>query len=482
MYTTENFTQADFKPARFESNGEITLRGQKIQYRTVCEDHVFYGEDGKPIASAFTYSYFRSDADKTADRPVIFGYNGGPGSASYYVHMGFLGPRRLSYRELNRASALGPYEIIDNPDCLLDIADIVIVEPVNTGYGVLLDKSKDKDFFGIEEDAEALLHVIEHWLHEYDRWLSPKYLAGESYGCTRSAAAAGLAALGGKNREYAVSFDGIIMIGNTVSPGKYFCREVPAEAAVLGFPTYAAVRWYHHRPTGQTLEEFVKEAKSFADTEYLLALYRGEDLSAEERAHITERVCYYTGVSERYLAERDLKIDDESFRSEVLREQGQVVARYDARITRPAMEPWVREQAEGMHDDASEDRYGTYFSAAMLGDAAPRLNIHLDRPYVTSSMLWKTWNRESPTGTTAELLYAAMHKTPGMRTFFANGWYDICTEIGIVYYTLAHAHLPKDRTFMKGYPSGHMLYIGEDNVHALCRDIAVFITGGDPTE
>ena len=198
-----------------------------VPYHTVSEDNVFYTTDGKPIASIFSYSYFRKDVEDTSTRPVIFGFNGGPGSSCMYVHAGFLGTRRLSYGEPDRPTALGPYTVIDNPDCLLDIADIVLVDPVGTGYGVLLDDDKKDQFFGIEEDAEALLTFIELWLHRYNRWLSPKYLVGESYGCTRSAVAAGIAATSGKEKSYGVSFDGLVLIGNTVTVGKYFGENIP---------------------------------------------------------------------------------------------------------------------------------------------------------------------------------------------------------------------------------------------------------------
>ena len=217
MYKTESFKPDDFKPARFESKGTITLRGNEIPYHTVSEDNVFYGKDGKAIASIFSYSYFRSDVEDASRRPVVFAYNGGPGSSSMYVHAGFLGARRITYGEPDRPSAFGPFEVIDNPDCLLDIADLVLVDPVGVGYGVLIDEEEGKNFLGIEEDAEALLSFIEAWTRRYNRSLSPKYLVGESYGCTRSATAAGIAANGGKERAYGVAFDGIVMIKEAVN-------------------------------------------------------------------------------------------------------------------------------------------------------------------------------------------------------------------------------------------------------------------------
>lgn len=480
MYKTENFKPDSFKPTRFEAEGSITLNGQTIPYRTVAEDNVFYSADGKPIATIYSYSYIRSDVEDTANRPVLFGFNGGPGSSSMYVHAGFLGARRIVYGEPDRPTALPPYEVIDNPDCFLDIADVVIVDPVATGYGALLDEERGKDFFGIEEDAEALLTFIEQWMHRYNRWLSPKYLVGESYGCTRSAVAAGIAATKGKERSYGIAFDGIVMIGNTVTVGKYFGREVPVEQAVICFPTFAAINWYHNHPTGQTLEEFIKEAKSFADTEYILALYRGDSLQGEEREHIIERLMYYTGVSRTYLEERALNIDSHTFRIEVARDKGYAVARFDGRITRPFYTPRLVEETVGLRDDASSDRYGPYYFSALTGDILPRLGVKLDRQYVSSYGISKSWNKEAPMGTTGEQLRNAMCRTPGMRTFFANGWYDGATDCGHIFYTLDHAGLPLDRVCFKGYPSGHMIYIGEENIHNLCSDIRTFILGGMP--
>lgn len=486
MYKTEKFDASTFEPKRFESDHTITLSGKEIKYHTVCEDNVFYDNAGKPIATLFSYSYFNK-SDPNPDRPVIFGYNGGPGSCSMYVHAGFFGTKRVKYEdEVDRPTSLPPYEVIDNPDCLLDVADLVMIDPVGTGYGVLLDEEHAKDFYGIEEDAESILTFIESWCHKYNRWLSPKYLVGESYGCTRSATAAGIASGMGKDRGYGVRFDGIVMIGNTVTIGKYFNREVQVEDSVLYFPTFAAINHYHNHPSDQTVEEFVKEAKAFADHDYLLALYKGEALVGEEREEIIKKISYYTGVSKEYLEARALKVDEDSFRSEVIKHKGLACSRYDGRLTRPLLVPGKVEEKVGPHDDATGDRYDAFFYSALNGVILPYLNVKLDRQYQTY-MIYRDkdgkygWNEETKGGTTAERLRSAMTTTFGMRTFFANGWYDDCTEIGMVYYTMDHAGLPKDRVFVKGYKSGHMIYISEENTRELAEDIRNFILGKDPS-
>ncbi len=488
MYTTEKLDPKEFQPAHFEGGGVLKKNGQDIPYRTVAEDTVFYDHSGKPIASIFSYSYFRSDVENPTSRPVLFGYNGGPGSSSIHVHAGFLGAKRVVYPEMiDRPTALPPYEVVNNDFCLLDIADIVVVDPVATGYGLLIDEECADQFFGLEEDAEALLVFIEKWLHKHDRWLSPKYLVGESYGCTRNAIAAGMAVGRAPHRSFNIAFDGIVMIGNTVSVGKYFNREVPVEPSVLSFPTYAAINWYHNHPSDQMLEEFTAEAKEFADNEYQMALYKGSRMSKEEKQAVMEKVNYYTGASIEYLTRRDMHFDDPSYRSEVIKDKGLSCARFDARITRPRYEPEQTELTEGIRDDASSDRYSPYYRAAVNGSIFRDMNIDLDRTYVTSYGMFdpKTkkdkWNREAKLGTTAAQMRSAMIRTPGMRVFFANGWFDMATYTGILHYTLDHANLPMDRVTVKHYASGHMIYYGEQNCEELSNDIRSFVEGGMPT-
>ncbi len=486
MYNTENLNQDTFVPKKFESDGVISLNGKDIPYHTISEDNPIY-EDGKPIASIFSYSYFRSDVEDNSNRPVIFAYNGGPGSSSMYVHAGFFSTKRVKYTENpDRETSLPPYEVIDNPDCLIDDADIVCIDPVGTGYGLLLDESKADQFFGIVPDAEALLTFIEGWLSRYNRWLSPKYLCGESYGCTRSAIAAGIAAGGfGEKRGYGVKFDGIVMIGNTVTNGKYFNEGTPVESSVIYFPTYAAINWYHNHPSDQTVDEFVAEAKSFADTDYLLALYKGEALVGEAREKIVEKLAYYTGVSKEYLEANALKITEEGFRQEVIKHKGKVVSRYDGRITRPALTPYVLE-SKHRGGDATAQRWDGSFFAALNGVILPMLNVKMDRQYLTFRIKFypdgKDWDIEEKGGTTSERLRQALMANFGMRVFFANGYYDDCTEIGTVYYLLDHSGFPKDRAFLKPYKSGHMIYISEENTKELSTDIRTFIKGGNPTE
>lgn len=472
-----------FTPSRFTGKGRITLRGEEISYNTVSEDNVFYDDEGKPIASIFSYSYFRSGVEDIKPRPVLFGFNGGPGTSSMMVHVGFLGTKRVKYGDADDyALPLSPYESCDNDQCLLDIADLVLIDPVGTGFGRLLDESKKDLFYGIEPDAEAILTFIQAWLARYNRWQSPKYLVGESYGCTRASTVAGMGSLTGSDRAYSVAFDGIIMIGNTVTVGKYFQDQSPVYPAILAFPTLAAVNWYHNKPSDKSLEEFVEEAKQFADTEYLQSLYKGKRLTGDAREHIIERVIYYTGVSEEYLEKRELFLDDVEYRNQVTRNKNRSVSRLDGRITRPLHIPGLSEEKWGIRDDGAEGKYNPFFQAVLCGEVFPLLGIKWDRNFVNSSSLWDDWNNDIKGQNTSESLSSAMRRIPTMRTFFINGWYDICTQMGILYYTLDHSDLPMDRVFVKGYEAGHMAYLGEENIKAVTDDMYAFIKGGDPTK
>lgn len=472
-----------FTPSRFTGEGTITLRGVKIPYHTVSEDNVFYDDDGKPIATIFSYSYFRSDVEDLKSRPVLFAFNGGPGTSSMMVHVGFLGTKRVKYGDADDDGLpLPPYESCDNDQCLLDIADLVLVDPVGTGFGRLLDESKKDLFYGIEPDAESILTFIQAWLARYNRWQSPKYLVGESYGCTRASTVAGMGSLSGSDRAYSVAFDGIVMIGNTVTVGQFFADKPQVYPAVLAFPTLAAVNWYHNRPSDQCIEEFVAEAKDFADNDYLLALYQGKRLDAETRERIIDKVMYYTGVSREYLEKRALAVDSVEFRSQVIRNKGRSVARLDGRITRPLYEPLMDESRWGFGDDAAEGKYNPFYQSVLCGEVFPLLGIKWDRNFVNSHSLYMSWNNKIKGRNTSNSLASAMRRIPTMRVFFVNGWYDICTQIGILYYTLDHSDLPEDRVFVKGYEAGHMAYLGEENIQAVTDDMHKFILGGDPTK
>ena len=280
-----------------------------------------------------------------------------------------------------------------------------------------------------------------------------------------------------------MAFDGLILIGNSITTGRYFNQDIPTELSVLAFPTAAALNWYHRHPTQQPLETFVGEARAFAEREYLLALFRGNDRAPEEYADIRRRTAFYTGISEAYLDEHLLRFQEEDMVTQILREKGEHLSRYDGRITLPRFTSQMGTNFSTVKDDPATAKYGPYFHAALCGELFPALNIHLERDFVPSAALHgDRFVRETYDRLSGQQLSSAMRRCPGMRVFFASGWYDVCTQIGMAYYLINHAYLPKDRTFIKGYPSGHMLYIGEENIKALNDDIRTFLRGEDPSK
>ncbi len=468
-----------FSPSRFEAHGSAVINGEAVGFHSISEDNLFYDGSGKPIASIFSFSYFRDVAGNAESRPVIFAFNGGPGSSSCMLHSGFLGPRRMVFMDdVDAASAIPPYRVQDNPECLLDIADIVLVDPVATGFGMLLDESYSESFFGIKEDAEAFLSFVQSWLQRYGRWNSPKYIIAESYGCTRAAMAAEIAAGPGTDRCYDITFDGIIFIGNTVTTGQYFGREVPVEKSVIGFPTYAAINWYHNTDHSVPLDEWVQSAKEFADNDYLLGLYKGSRLTGAARDKLISGIMHFAGVSEDYLDSHHLRIDSYSVKNEVIRQKGLAVSRLDGRVTRPLYSSPYDETEFGMSSDAVRGRYNSIFLGSLISGIFPMLGISgFDRPYKPAIKISKRWNKDTEL-TSAECLRNAMKRSPDMKLFFANGYYDLTTEIGIAYYMLDHADLPMDRVILKGYPSGHMVYLGNDNIAEFSSDVHSFIASG----
>lgn len=472
-----------FHPAHFHSDGTLQLNGQTVSYRTVSEDNVFYDDSGNAIASVFSFSYFRNE-ENPSDRPVLFCFNGGPGSSSMLIHAGCFGTKRIAYPEsVVEHPSLPPYKVIDNPNCLLDAADLVMVDPVGTGFARLLDPAAKEQFLGIEADAEALVVFIQHWLTKYHRWNSPRYLVGESYGCTRAVTAAAIACSNGKKDSYHLAFNGIICIGNTITTASYFNRGIPVEYAVEALPTMAAIHWYHHlSDSGIPLEEFVSKARQFADHDYLIALHKGIFLTDAEKAQLAEQLMYYTGVSEEYLEKRDFRLERISFCKEVLRKDKKVVSVYDGRFARQEFLPQIDEESGRFFSDASMARYGTACQAALHSAILPALGIHdFDRVYIAStsygSELEKAplWNFETERYHSADRLSFVMNAIPGMRLMFINGYYDLCTQTGVLRHTLSHAHVDPDRIHLKEYPSGHMAYIGEENVRDISNDIREFI-------
>jgi len=472
-----NLYTGEFKESRFTSEGRVTLRGAEVAYRVVAEDTVLCGADEKPAASIFSFSYLRSGMPQGAPRPVMFVYNGGPGSASMWLHLGLFAPRRLKLDDPLNPPTTPPYSLEDNPHSPLDVCDVVLVDPVETGYGRLLNPGAADQFFGIDADANAVAVFIESWLTRHQRWDSRIYLAGESYGAVRNCMLANALMAGPTSalgRLVGISVSGILMLGATVTTGgEVYVIQGGVEPSVLQLPSLAATHWYHHRDGKPALEDFVEEAWRFSHEHYLQALFLGSRMPQDGREEVMRRLAYFTGLEEGYLREHDLRIGKGDFASLLLRDEGCQVGIYDGRYKlKNAAHTAI---SDPVADDPAMGLYTPAFTGAMNGPLKQELNITLDREYKAINFaVNEKWKNESMR-TPLQSLMAAMRRNPDLRVLFATGCFDLATDLGGVRYTVSHMGMPAERVIVREYPSGHMPYLGEESVTRLAADIRAFI-------
>lgn len=455
--------------SRFESKGSIVLNGTTIPYRTVCEDNFFVDEDGKPTATIFSYAYFRDDIEDASTRPVVFAYNGGPGSSSLWVHVGLFGPRRIKIKDELNLSSVPPFELEDNPHCLIDLCDIVIIDPIGTGFGRLLQEKARSEFYDADGDVKALAYFIEQWLTRYGRKNSPILLAGESYGTGRSAllAAELLGAGPGKPETMGLSVSGVMLLGST------FFEPTPVESSAVNLITMAATNHYHNPQGKPSFNEFIDQASEFTQKEYLSALFAGDALSNENKHKIAESLEYYSGIKKSIWMRNHLRMDMMKYSHLLLEEQGLAVGFYDGRYT------WNDDPAIKFNNVIADDpAMGQYTPAFQAGFAllCKELNITFDR--TSKGLVFDvntTWQRK-PKNSPAQALAGCMRRNRNLQVFFASGWFDLCTTAGNARYLATHSNLDLDRVMIKEYPSGHMAYLGEESAELLSKDMRTFFS------
>jgi carboxypeptidase C (cathepsin A) len=466
-----------FVPGRYESEGSVTLEsGKTVPFKTLCEDNVFYNEEGKAIGSMFTYSYFRSDVECAANRPVVFFFNGGPGSGSLWLHVGLFGPWRVRYDdpEAVNVPSVPPYRVENNELCLIDIADLVFIDPVGTGWGRLLDSESSDQFYGMDSDADSFNTLIQIWLSTHDRWQSPKYLLGESYGTNRAALLAESLSGSSQGEFSCVGINGLVLLGNAIGQADDVLKFNTVEDAVLMLPSLAATTWYHNKIEGK-LEDFVKKAQEFSSTEYLTALFQGASLPEDKRNEIAEKVAYFSGLKVETVLEQDLKPDKWEYLKLVLKDKGLEVGVYDSRFTLPLNKDYTLENM--VRDDAAITQYTPSFMAAISGHYKKALGItHNRKYYAISREVNKGWKRESKRSC-AKSLAASMRRNPELKVLFSSGMYDIQCQMGQAWYLANQINLDMSRVKFSEYTSGHMAYLGEPAAKAFADDVRAMIEG-----
>lgn len=469
-------------PKRFVSHHQATIGGKKLGYTAIAGETYLYNRAAEPIGSIFAFTYLRDGG--APDRPVLFVFNGGPGSSSLWLHMGAVGPRRVVLDQEVNPSNTPPFGVRDNPYSLLDVADLVFIDPVGTGWSRPVGKGVNADFWGVDEDADAVAQFIELWLTEHHRWNAPKFVMGESYGSVR-AAVLPRALMGGPlyvGLMRGITLDGIILLGTTLDARTAGGATGGAELRqALALPAMADAAWYHGRVDrgGRSLEAWHAEALAYARGDYVSALRKGSagTLEAAERAAVTAQLSRFTGLPATAF-ERTLTASDGVFMRGLMADKGLQIGAYDARYTLPL----TNSGGDPVADDPAMGRYVPGFVAAFHQMLSDDLGVAMDRPY--GAIVWKdllpawNWNRSGvPAGQSyAADLATAMRRTPKLRVLVASGYYDLTTHSATAEYAVQQANMPADRLTLKRYASGHMLYLG-DTAQAFADDVRALIRG-----
>ncbi|HEU4947810.1 MAG TPA: peptidase S10 [Kribbella sp.] len=464
LKTTQHTLTVGRRKLRYTADtGRIVLRQE------VLTDGKFDGH--QPKAEVFLTAYTLDGADVT-ERPVTFAFNGGPGSSSIWLHLGLLGPRRVVSGDAGELAA-PPYGLVDNAETLLEHSDLVFIDPVSTGYSRAVAGEKPGEYHGFGRDLESVGEVIRLWTSRNGRWMSPKFLAGESYGTTR---AAGLAAH--LQARYGMYLNGLMLISSVLEFGTIVFAEGNDLPYPLYLPTYAAIAHYHGVHGDRPLEDLLAEAEEFAAGEYPRALAQGSRLAPEDRAGVVARLAALTGLSEDYVDRADLRIEHVRFFTELLRSRRQVVGRLDGRFT-----GWDPDAArERFADDPSFSAIMGPYTAALNHYVRAELEYLNDLPYeVLSGSVNEGWSFkefENAQVTVADKLAEAMRANPHLKVLVACGHYDGATPYFATEYTLSRLRIPDElRANIETayYPAGHMMYVHEPSRIQQSTDLAAFV-------
>lgn len=449
---------------------EVTVKGKRFGYTATTGTQPVWNEEGKTIAALYYTYYERSNINDRSERPLVISFNGGPGSASVWMHIAYTGPRLLNIDD--EGYPVQPYGIKENPYSILDIADIVYINPVNTGFSRILDKEVSKStFFGTNADIKYLAEWINTFVTRVNRWESPKYLIGESYGTTR---VSGLA-LELQSSQW-MYLNGVILVSPT---DLGIDRSGPVDMA-LRLPYYAATAWFHKvLPSDlqqKDLLEVLPEVEKFTIDEYIPAMVRGGSMTDQERKQIAEKVARYSGIAEKVVLQNNLDIGTSFFWKEVLRDNGYTVGRLDSRYL------GIDKADAGVRPDynAELDSWVHSFTPAMNFYIRNELNYKTDVKYNMFGPV-HPWDRGNDR--TGESLRKAMAQNPYLKVFVQSGYYDgACDYFNAKYnmWQMDPSGKLQDRMSFAGYRSGHMMYLRKDDLEKGNEDIREFIKSSLP--
>jgi carboxypeptidase C (cathepsin A) len=464
----------------------ITIDGKSIPYTATVGEMIVNKPNEEPGASMFYVAYTRSDVRDKSGRPLTFAFNGGPGSSSVWLHLGGLGPRRVAMDDQGHSTP-PPFGLVDNENSLIDVTDLVFIDPVSTGYSRPLPGENKSQFHGVQEDVESVGEFIRLYATRNQRWDSPKFVLGESYGTTRSAGLSGFL----QGRTHGMYLNGIVLVSSVLDFSTIVFTPGNLMPYILFLPHYTATAWYHKKLPAdlqkKPLLEVLEEAKKFALDEYSAALIKGNTLAGDEYEEIAGKLAAYTGLSLDYVKQSNLRVRHDRFVKELLRDEFHTVGRLDSRF-------------KGHDSDAAGESYEyDPSSAALQGAFSTMLNYYLREelgyekniPYAIYGNVYP-WNFSSVPSdqmqmrrggmgmglNVAEILRQALTENEHLRVFCCNGYYDGATPFLGTEYTFAQMGLNgefKNRVEMGYYQAGHMMYIHKPSIVKLKKDLASFI-------
>ena len=469
------------KPTIVEETSSVTqhkieINGAQLEYTVTTGTIVLKEEDvelgEKQKASIFYIAYTKDN--ENSERPVTFSFNGGPGSSSVWLHLGLLGPKRVLMDD--EGNPIGPpYRLVENEYSLLELTDLVFIDPVSTGYSRTVPKEKPEQFHDVKKDIQSVSEFIRIWTTRNKRWVSPKFIIGESYGTTRAAGLAGYL-----QQRYGMYLNGIMFVSSILNFLTASFDEGNDLPYILFLPTYTASAWFHHKLPDdlQTdLETAVNEAREYALGDYTVALMKGNRLNADERKAVTAKLARLTGLDESYIEGSNYRINIHRFCKELLRDEGYTIGRFDSRF-KGFDKDRVGERNE--LDPSYAIILGPY-TATMYDYLRRDLEYETDLPYEILKSLYQSWKYEDYQNhyvNTAQDLRLGFLLHPGLKVIVCNGYYDLATPFLAAEYTFDHIPLPEKLSAdikMTYYEAGHMMYLHKKSLEKLSGDLKDFI-------
>jgi carboxypeptidase C (cathepsin A) len=462
----------------FESKQSVTIDGKVISLNAKAGTMELRDENNKPIALFGFTAYFKENPEK--NRPIVFAYNGGPGSSSYWLHMGIMGPKRIVVDDPNYNQA-APYELVNNEFSILDVADVVMMDPVGTGLSIPIGEASGIDFWGVDQDIRSVSLFIMQFLKTHNRLNSPKYILGESYGTFRNAGVMSYLLANG----YALN--GVIMVSAVFDLRSLFFAPNEDISYIAYLPTMAATSWYHDKVANKSsdLPSFVQQVREFTENEYAPALFKGNRITDVEKSAVADKLQRFTGISADLWKRADFKMKAGEYFQELLRGTGETVGRLDSRYKGINIDPLSMDSFTDPQSDAISPAYTMGFLDYFHGSLKVSKELH----YATSAYSkegfkwdWKHqgnsfWGADAAVTTLPDMA-DAMSKDPNVKVLIMNGYYDLATVFYGVEYSISHLDLPKsavDRVIMTYYEAGHMMYTHLPSAKLFREDLKKFI-------